>query len=159
LNKGALLNMNLIELTLIEDIYTMWSQDSNIDTLALDEESLKIPVLHSKYVRLLSEERRHLNKMKETHNILKRDKLEYYSGKMCEEDLEERNWEPLGIRILKSDVPKYVEGDRGIVRNLIQISEQNEKVLLLVSILNTIQWRGQQIKNAIDWRKFLGGAN
>ena len=84
--------MNLIELTLIEDIYTMWGEDSNIDTLALDEESLKIPVLHSKYVRLLIDERRHLNKMKETHNILKRDKIEYYSGKMCEEDLLERGW-------------------------------------------------------------------
>ena len=151
--------MNLIELTLIENIYEMWSEDSNIDTLALDEESLKIPVLHSKYVRLLTDERRHLNKMKETHNILKRDKIEYYSGKMCEEDLEERGWKPLDVRILKSDVPKYVEGDKAIVRHLIQISEQNEKVQLLVSILDTIKWRSQQIKNAIEWRKFLGGAN
>ena len=149
--------MNLIELTLIENIYEMWSEDSSIDTLALDEESLKIPVLHSKYVRMLTDERRQLNKMKETHNILKRDKIEYYSGKMCEEDLEERGWVALDMRILKSDVPRYVEGDRDIVHHLIQISEQNEKVQLLVSILDTIKWRSQQIKNAIDWRKFLGG--
>ncbi len=98
--------MNLIELTLIENIYEMWSEDSSIDTLALDEESLKHPVLHSKYVRLLTDARRHLNKMKETHNILKRDQIEYYGGKMCEEDLQERGWEPLDVRILKSDVPK-----------------------------------------------------
>jgi hypothetical protein len=150
--------MSLIQITLIDDIYELWGEDSKIDSLALDEESLKIPVLHSRYVRILSDERRHLNKMRETHNILKKDKLEYYSGKMCQEDLEERGWEPLSVRILKSDVPKYVEGDKDIVRQLIQVSEQNEKVLLLVSILGTIQWRGQQIKNAIDWRKFLSGA-
>ena len=95
--------------------------------------------------------------MKETHNILKRDKIEYYSGKMCEEDLLERGWVALDMRILKSDVPRYVEGDKDIVRHLIQISEQNEKVQLLVSILDSIKWRSQQIKNAIDWRKFLGG--
>jgi len=141
------------------DIYDMWGKDSQIDTLALDEESLKIPILHSKYVRLLIDERRKLNKMKESHNILKRDKIEYYGGKMCKEDLEERGWVPLDIRILKSDVPKYVEGDRDIVKHLIQISEQNEKVQLLVSILDTIKWRSQQIKNAIEWRKFLGGSN
>tara|TARA_B110000211_G_scaffold71433_1_gene82783 strand:- start:3977 stop:4432 length:456 start_codon:yes stop_codon:yes gene_type:complete len=150
--------MSLIQITLIDDIYELWGEDSKIDSLALDEESLKIPVLHSRYVRILSDERRHLNKMRETHNILKKDKLEYYSGKMCQEDLEERGWAPLSVRILKSDVPKYVEGDKDIVRQLIQVSEQNEKVLLLVSILGTIQWRGQQIKNAIDWRKFLSGA-
>ena len=150
--------MSLIEITLIENIHDMWSEDSPIDTLALDEESLKIPVLHSKYVRLLSNERRQLNKMQETHNILKRDKSEYYSGKMCEQDLEDRGWEPLSIRVLKSDIPKYVEGDRDIVKNLILISEQKEKVDLLLSILSTIQWRGQQIKNAIEWRKFLNGA-
>ena len=46
------------------DIYDMWGKDSQIDTLALDEESLKIPILHSKYVRLLIDERRKLNKMK-----------------------------------------------------------------------------------------------
>ena len=63
------------------------------------------------------------------------------------------------MKILKSDVPKYVEGDRDIVKHLIQISEQNEKVQLLVSILDTIKWRSQQIKNAIEWRKFLGGSN
>lgn len=149
--------MGFIGLTDVEDIYRMWGEDSKIDSLALDEESLKVPVLHSKYVRLLTDERRHLNKMRESHSILVRDKSEYYAGKMCEEDLQERGWEPLDIKILKSDVPKYVEGDKDIVKHMIQISEQNEKVQLLLSILNMIQWRAQQVKNAIEWRKFLNG--
>ena len=151
--------MNLIELTLIDDIYRMWEKDSTVDELELDRESLKIPQLHSKYIRLLTDESRQLRKMTETHKILVRDKLEYYQGKMCEEDLEERGWEPLGVRILKSDVPKYIEGDRNVVKHLIQIADQKEKVELLKSILDCIMKRSYSIGHAIEWRKFLNGAN
>ena len=150
---------HLIEMTDINDIYEMWSKDSKIDDVALDEESLKIPNLHSKYVRLLTEERRQLQKMRESHKILNRDKVDYYSGRMSQEDLDERGWEPLDVRILKSDVPKYVDGDAIVVKHLMQIADQNEKVQLLVSIIDNIKWRSQHIKNAIEWRKFLGGAN
>lgn len=149
---------HLIEMTEVEAIYQMWSEDSKIDDVALDEESLKIPNLHSKYVHLLTDERRQLQKMRETHKILHRDKVDYYSGRMSQEDLNERGWQPLDVRILKSDVPKYVDGDRIVVNHLIQISEQNEKVQLLVSIMDNIKWRSQHIKNAIEWRKFLGGS-
>lgn len=149
---------HLIQMTDVETIYQMWSDDSKIDDVALDNESLKIPNLHSKYIRLLTDERRQLQRMRETHKILNRDKVDYYSGRMGLEDLEERGWEPLDVRILKSDVPKYVDGDSTVVKHLMQISDQNEKVLLLVSILDNIKWRSQHIKNAIDWRKFLGGS-
>jgi|TARA_S200002703_G_scaffold152827_1_gene153671 hypothetical protein len=150
---------HLIEMTDINEIYNMWSEDCKVDDVALDEESLKIPILHSKYVRLLTEERRQLQKMRETHKILHRDKVDYYSGRMSQEDLDERGWEPLDVRILKSDVPKYVDGDAIVVKHLMQIADQNEKVQLLVSIVDNIKWRSQHIKNAIEWRKFLGGAN
>jgi len=151
--------MNLIEVTHIEDIYKMWDEDSKIDTLTLDEESIKTPALHSKYVRILGDERRQLKRMLLTHKILERDKTEYYQGKMCEDDLTERGWIPLDVRILKSDVPKYVDGDKDVVKHLIQISDQNEKVELLVSIIKTINSRNWDIRNAIEWRKFLGGVN
>ena len=65
----------------------------------------------------------------------------------------------MDVRILKSDVPKYVDGDAIVVKHLMQIADQNEKVQLLVSIVDNIKWRSQHIKNAIEWRKFLGGAN
>ena len=151
--------MNLIEVTHIEDIYEMWNIDSKIDTLTLDEESLKTPALHSKYIRLLGDERRQLNRMLYTHKVLEKDKSEYYRGTMCEEDMEARGWEPKDIRVLKTDVPKYVDGDEDVVKHLIQISDQREKVELLISILKTIHSRNWDIRNAIEWRKFLGGAN
>ena len=150
---------NLIQLTLIDDIWNMWHDDCPLDELILDTESLNIPKLHSKYSRFLMDENRHLSKMRETHKVLERDKYEYYQGKMCQEDLEDRGWEPLQIKILRTDIPRYLHGDTDVVRHLIQISEQAEKVSLLKSILQEINHRGFRIKSAIDWKKFINGVN
>ncbi len=80
--------------------------DSKIDDLELDQESLKIPQLHSKYMRIITEENSILSKMMYAHKMLERDKFEYYAGKMCDEDLQERGWEPLNLKIMKNDIPK-----------------------------------------------------
>ena len=144
----------IIGLITIEEIHELWSKDANIDDLELDLESLKIPQLHSKYMKIMNDENRHLYKMQYTHAALARDKLEYYQGKMCEEDLEERGWEPLTLKVLRADVPKYVEGDKDIIKHLIQIADQREKVMLLNSIVNTINNRSYHITNAINWHKF-----
>ncbi len=39
----------------LEDIQDMWRVDSVIDDVLLDEASLKIPRLHSKYIDFLNE--------------------------------------------------------------------------------------------------------
>lgn len=143
----------------LEMIHKLWDVDSKIDDLELDLESLKIPQLHSKYMKLINDENRILNRMTFTHKMLEKDKFEYYSGKMCEEDLEERNWKPLTLKILKGDVAKYIEGDPDIIQNLVMISDQREKVALLNSILGTINNRSFQITNAIKWKQFTNGIN
>lgn len=143
----------------IEAIHGLWDTDSKIDDLELDLESLKIPQLHSKYMKIMNDENRILNRMVFTHKMLEKDKHEYYSGKMCEEDLEERNWKPLTLKILKGDVPKYVDGDSDVIQNLVMISDQREKVALLNSILGTINNRSFQITNAIKWKQFINGIN
>ena len=143
----------------IDEVHKMWSEDSKINDLVLDTESLKIPQLHSKYMTVLTEENRLLSRMMYGHQALERDKLEYYQGKMCQEDLDERGWEPLTLKILKGDVPKYIAGDMHVVSNLIRISDQREIVSLLNTIINTINNRSFMIANAIKWKQFTNGLN
>ena len=143
----------------LEMIHELWDVDSKIDDLELDLESLKIPQLHSKYMKIMNDENRILNRMMFTHKMLEKDKFEYYSGKMCEEDLEERNWQPLTLKILKGDIPKYIEGDPDIIQNLVMIGDQREKVGLLNSIVGSINNRSFQITNAIKWKQFTNGIN
>ena len=53
----------------------------------------------------------------------------------------------------------YIESDEDIIR-LTQKIEYLKTVLDTIDkILKMISNRGFQIKNAIDWRKFLDGAN
>ena len=141
----------------IEEIQSLWSTDSKIDDLELDLASLRIPQLHSKYMNILNAENRVLYRMTQTQKMLERDKLEYYLGKMCEEDLEERGWEPLSLKVLRADVPKYIEADKDVVRHLIQIADQKEKVTLLRSIIESVNSRSFIINNAIRWKQFTNG--
>ena len=143
----------------IEEIQTLWSADSKIDDLELDLESLKIPQLHSKYMNILNAENRILYKMSQTQKMLERDKLEYYLGKMCKEDLEERGWEELSLKILRADVPRYIDADRDVIRHLIQMADQKDKVVLLRSIIESINSRSFIINNAIRWKQFTNGMN
>ena len=144
----------IIGLITIEEIHELWSKDANIDDLELDLESLKIPQLHSKYMKILNGENVQLSKMQYSHKALERDKLEYYQGKMCEEDLQERGWQPLALKVLRGDAPKYVEGDKDVIRHLIQIADQKEKVILLRSIVESVNSRSFIINNAIRWKQF-----
>ena len=46
----------------LEEIYTEWDVDSDIDTTDLGNESIKIPKLHNKYYKLFSSEKLLLRK-------------------------------------------------------------------------------------------------
>ena len=143
----------------IDEIHALWSKDSKIDDLELDLESLRIPQLHSQYMKILNVENKVLYKMTYTQRALERDKLEYYLGKMCEEDLEERGWAPLTLKVLRAAASKYIDGDRDVIRHLIQIADQKEKVTLLRSIIESLNSRSFIINNAIKWKQFISGVN
>ena len=141
----------------INEIHDLWSVDCKIDDLELDQESLKIPQLHSKYMRIITEENSILSKLMYAHKMMERDKFEYYTGKMCNEDLQERGWEPLNLKIMKNDVPRYIESDKEIIRHLMKISDYREKVGLLKTIIDSVNSRSFIITNAIKWKKFISG--
>ena len=144
----------------LEEIQREWSKDCNLDKTELSSESLNIPVLHNKYLKILVEENLRLKKLKLHHQTLEQEKFEYYTGKMDEDDLEERGWEPFQHKLLKQDVPRYIAGDKDIISALLIIAEQQEKVDCLREIINkSINTRSFNIGNAIKWEQFLNGIN
>ena len=141
----------------LDDYYNAWAEDSKIDRTELGEESIRIPQLHHKYYRFYSAERMKLVKLQEEYKVLKKDKHDYLSGIMAEEDLNERGWEPNPLRILKTDIPMYIESDKDIVKHNLKIAYAKEKVEFLESIVKSLNVRGYQIKTAVDWEKFKVG--
>ena len=141
-----------------EDLKRHVERDMKVDDTQLDLESLKIPQLHNKYLNFLQEERFNLKKMGFDFASLRRSKWEYYTGKMSEEDLEEKGWEPFDLKILKSDVDMYLDADSDMILMKQKITYQEEKVFYLESVIKEIGQRNWEIRNAIEWRKFVSGS-
>lgn len=141
----------------IEDIFALWEADSKIDRTELSDESLKIPQLHHKYYKIFTNERLLLRKLEADSKILKLEKYEFYTQGHTKET-QEKGWElPARGMILKADLPMYMESDKEIIELNLKIGYQLEKIELLENIIKTISNRGFQIKNAIDWNKFIQG--
>lgn len=141
-----------------EDLKRHVERDMKVDDTQLDLESLKIPQLHNKYLNFLQEERFNLKKMGFDFASLRRSKWEYYTGKMSEEDLEQRGWEPFDLKILKADIDMYLDSDNDMILMKQKITYQEEKVFYLESVIKEIGQRNWEIRNAIEWRKFVSGS-
>lgn len=141
----------------LEQIHELWRKDCEIDRTELGEEALKIPSLHSKYYNIFSSERLQLRKLEQEQKTLSKLKTEYYSGSLDYEELKEHGWEPCQLKILRADIPQYIEADKDMVDLNLKIAYQKEKVELLDNIIRSLQSRGYNIRAAIDWEKFKVG--
>ena len=142
-----------------EQIRSLVGSDMKIDSSELDVESLRTPQLHNKYLNIFHDERLILKKLNVDYAELKKSKWEYYTGKMSLEELKERDWEPFQFKILKTDVDRYLDADKDLVHVRNKIMYQEEKVEYLASVLKSISSRQWDIKNAIDFRKFINGVS
>ena len=77
----------------LEDIQELWHKDREIDYTELGTESIRIPLIHDKYLKIFTDERIRLKGVEFELSKLVRAKTEYYSGKMSKEELETRGWE------------------------------------------------------------------
>ena len=74
------------------------------------------------------------------------------------EDLTDLGWEPNPLKILRADIPQYIDADKDIVDLNLKIAYQKEKVDFLDSAIRSLNTRGYNLRAAIDWEKFkMGG--
>lgn len=140
-----------------EELQAQIEKDLAFDETQLDTESLRIPQLHNKYLKHLYSEKLTLKKLRNDMGELTRIKYEYYTGKLDEITLKEKGWEPFQLRVLKNDVDMYLEGDKDVNKLKARIQLQEERVEYIEATVKSIANRGWLIRNAIDWKKFLGG--
>lgn len=120
----------------------------------LAQESLKIPALFSKWMQFYNAEKLILNKYRSEAKKLYKRLLEYYSGQASAEVYHEK---PLNIKILKSEIDKYIELDSEMIQMKERIENQETKVKFIEETIRAIRDRNFIIKNAIEYSKFISG--
>ena len=140
----------------IDDIMAEWEKDATIDKVDLDTESLKITNIHAKWLKILSGERQKLRALEIKKKSLNNTLHEYYSGDLNNpEDLVIIKREPWGKKVLRGDIPGYIDADKDMIDTNLRISYQSETVDVCSEILKSINGRQWNIRGAIDWRKLV----
>jgi hypothetical protein len=145
----------------LKKIHDMWAKDSQIDNMKLDESSRLTPMLHSKYLSLLSTTKLQLKKSEHQQKILLRDKWLWYNGKMSKEKMDALGWtyDPTdGLKILKGEMDYYYNSDLDIQKSEEKIQYYKTLIEVLTEIIDNLKWRHQTIRNIISWKQFESGS-
>ena len=141
----------------LKSIHNMWKEDCVIDEMKLDETSRQTPILHAKYLELLSTVKLQLKRAEFSQKTLLKEKWLYYNGKMDEDQIVEMGWDPdpfNGLKILKGEMDYYYDADPEIQKSEEKIQYYKTVIESLTEIISNITWRHQMIKNMIEWKKF-----
>ena len=144
----------------LNQVNEMWSKDCIIDEMNLDESSRQTPNLNAKYLQLYSNQKLFLKKLESDQKILLKEKWLYYNGKLSQEDIESKGWNPDpfdGLKVLKGEMDYYYDADPEIKKSEDRIALAKVVLEHLKEIIDTIRWRHQTIGNMIKWRQFQSG--
>ena len=120
----------------------------------LDTEALKNQELYAKYLDHKSRFELLLHKAKGDYKKLYREKWEYYGGKA---DAKIYASKPFDLKVLKTDLGVYISADEEIIDAENKIGYLETVVDYIKGVIKSIDNRGWDIKNAIEWKKFEAG--
>ena len=138
----------------LEELKLQVQNDLRVNDEHLDTESLKNQEIKAKYLEHKSRFELLLFKAKGDYKRLYREKWEYYGGKA---DAKVYVTKPFDLKVLKSDLSVYIESDDEIIQCEHKVAYLETVVKYIDGVLKSINSRGWDIKNAIDWKKFEAG--
>jgi hypothetical protein len=141
----------------LDDIINSWKTDCKIDKTDLANESLKTPILHAKYYEWYTRENLLAIQTEHEYRKLYKTKTLYYCGKLTQDELDELGWAQHDLLVIKQDLDKYIDADDDIIKILLKLALQKEKVDALKEIIKCLHSRPFAIKSAIDFLKFESG--
>ena len=75
---------------------------------------------------------------------------------MSKDELDEYGWEPFQFA-LKSDITTYLEADKDLIKLLEKKVYHEEVVSVIESVMQELKQRTWQLKEFINWEKFVNG--
>ena len=143
----------------LSELTDEWTRDAPINETNLGHEAARVPILHSKYITVMSTTKLQLRKAESEYLNTRRLKYKYFRGEMTKQELEDENWSQYqGNKPLKNETDEFMQCDQ-YLNNLLDKAEYFKTVIYtLEQILRSINSRTWDIKSAIEWNKFTNGA-
>ena len=130
-------------------------EDLKVDDEHLDTESLKNQEIKATYLDHKSRYELLLYRAKGDYKRLYREKWEYYGGKA---DAKVYASKPFDLKVLKTDLSVYITSDDEVIDAENKIGYLETVVDYIKGVIKSVDNRGWDIKNAIEWKKFEAGA-
>ena len=142
-------------------VLKQWERDTELDELQLNNEAMKIPKLHSKYLNLLFYAKNmHRNVERDSERMLFL-RYQWYEGKLTKERIDELQWnyDPFDGLLIKTKEQKsrYFDSDEIMLQYKSEIDQWKQAIDTIEIILGQISWRHQIIKLSIDFQKMQNG--
>ena len=138
----------------LDELKLQVEKDLKINDERLDTESYKNQELYAKYLDHKTNFDFLLYKAKGDYKILYTQKWEYYGGKA---DAKIYASKPFDLKVLKTDLGVYISADEEIIDAENKIGYLETVVDYIKGVIKSIDNRGWDIKNAIEWKKFEAG--
>ena len=131
----------------IEKLMSEWRADAEMADDLMDE-ARRIPLLHCKWLDKYQKVVLMKKEAQYAFQMLYKEKYSFYMG---------REEECPDVKIMKNEVPIYLNADQELnkAQGRLDLYDTYEKTLK--EILNNINNRSFQIKNAIDWLRYSRG--
>lgn len=141
----------------IDSLMKEWSQDSGIDSTAMEKELLKISHLHSKYLNIMSYHRHLVRKMEADYKMMKGLREDYYQGHLTKEELDERGWEPMQHVLTNPQIARKLETDGELNKLLLKKIAHEEIVSYCESVLKSLNNRTWDLGNYTKYLQLTSG--
>jgi|TARA_B100001559_G_scaffold310483_1_gene305874 hypothetical protein len=140
----------------LDELKLQVQKDLKVDDEHLDTESLKNQEIKATYLDHKSRYELLLYRAKGDYKRLYREKWEYYGGKA---DAKVYASKPFDLKVLKTDLSVYITSDEEVIDAENKIGYLETVVDYIKGVIKSVDNRGWDIKNAIEWKKFEAGAS
>ena len=142
----------------LDQLIQYWKEDSIVNEGSPHQEIINTPILHAKYVEILSQHRLASQKAKFDYAKMKKIRREYYLGNLDKESLDEYGWEQFDLKIgTKGNIEVYLEADDHLLKLLEKKAYYDECILICESILKELNNRTWQLREYMTYQRFLAG--
>lgn len=142
----------------IEEVKDEWKIDSVIDNTKFENELIRTPILHSKYLEHLIFFRAKRAMTLRKLNTLKNIKRRYYRGEFTQSDLQEHGWKQWqGLKPSMSELNQLFEQDEDLNIMEEKLEYYNTALVAVEYIMKAINTRSYEIKTLLDYNKFIAG--